>query len=71
VADSHIRTIVTQDGWKLNLADRDRNQLFNLNKDPWEMNNLFTHSEYQNIINTLRGKIHQWQEDVNDRVDLV
>lgn len=65
---SSIRTIVTQDGWKLCLSDYDKSQLFNLNEDPDECNNLFYTRKYDEIIEKLRGRIHQWQKQVKDKI---
>ncbi len=65
---SSIRTIVSPDGWKLCLSDLDKNQLFNLEKDPGETINLFDSGHYQDIISKLSGEIHQWQEKVGDQV---
>lgn len=62
------RAVVTPDGWKLSLNDRDKNQLFNLQKDPGETKNLFGLPEYQGVIRKLARKIHAWQEQVNDTV---
>ena len=39
--DESTRTIVTPDGWKLCLRDKDLNELYNLNDDPFETRNLY------------------------------
>jgi arylsulfatase A-like enzyme len=65
---SSIRTIISQDGWKLCMSDFDKSQLFNLNNDPDECNNLFYTGKYDEIIEKLRGRIHQWQKHVKDKV---
>jgi len=60
------RTVVTQDGWKLCLSDKDKNQLFNLNKDPLETTNMFDSTAHQPVVSRLTKKIEQWQERVDD-----
>jgi len=70
VRDEHTRAVVSPDGWKLCLSDIDKCQLFDLNKDPDEMTNLFDSGKYGGVISRLRGKIHQWQEKVQDNISL-
>lgn len=60
------RAVVSPDGWKLCLHDRDRNQLFNLKKDPGEIANLYNVPEHKDIISKLTAKIHDWQQRVQD-----
>jgi len=65
--NEHTRTVVSPDGWKLCLSDADKCQLFNLQKDPGETTNLFDSGLYRDVIGRLTGKIHEWQESVNDK----
>jgi len=62
------RATVSPDGWKLCLRDLDKNELYNLRADPREEHNLFTRSEYRDVIKQLSGKIYAWQEMVSDSV---
>jgi len=61
-----IRTVISREGWKLSLSNRDKSQLFDLNKDPLEINNLFYQEEYEHIIKELAEKIAKWQNVTND-----
>ncbi len=61
-----IRTVVSRDGWKLCLSDKDKNQLFNLNKDPYETTNLYDSGNYGDIISRLTKEIALWQEKAKD-----
>ncbi len=63
------RTIITPDGWKLSLRDKDKNELFNLTDDPDERHNLFTSADKEKISG-LTGAIHQWQEKTGDTLKL-
>ena len=65
-----VRTVITQDGWKLCWSDKDKNQLFNLEQDPYETTNLFYRSGYDAIIAQLQGKIRHWQSETNDKLVL-
>jgi len=71
VRRASFRTVVTRDGWKLAMSDLDRNQLFNLNEDPYEMNNLYGEASYSPVVQRLRGRIEDWQRSTWDKVRLV
>jgi arylsulfatase A-like enzyme len=68
VHDSAIRTVITQNGWKLCISERDRHQLFNLGKDPYETTNIFDRKEHAKKIDQLKRLILQWQEKEHDPV---
>ena len=62
------RAIVTPDGWKLCLRDRDKNELYNLRDDPDEETNLYYLNSHRDVIAELTKQIRQWQERVRDGV---
>jgi len=64
---TQIRTIVTQNGWKLNWSSKDKSQLFNLNDDPMEVMNLYYNSGYSNKVKELKAEILDWQKKTNDK----
>ena len=66
--DESTRTVVTPDGWKLCLRDKDLNELYNLKDDPSETRNLYADRQYASVISRLAGEIHRWQESANDRL---
>jgi len=68
---SATRTVISPDGWKLCLSDRDNCQLFNIAKDPGETTNLYYSGQHRDVISSLTGKILEWQETVNDTVSVV
>lgn len=55
------RTIVTPDGFKLVLYDSDVSLLFDRNKDPLEMNNVFGRPEYRAVQSRLTAKLQAWK----------
>jgi arylsulfatase A-like enzyme len=65
-AEESTRTIVTPDGWKLCVRDKDINELYNLKDDPRETRNLYPNQQYASVISRLTGEIHRWQETSND-----
>ena len=67
---AHTRTAISVDGWKLCLSDADKNQLFDLEQDPWESKNLFYTGQHRERIRGLTQSIHSWQKQVNDTVKI-
>jgi arylsulfatase A-like enzyme len=68
--DESTRTIVTADGWKLCLRDKDLNELYNLKDDPFETRNLYADRQYASVISRLADEIHRWQQSTNDKLRL-
>lgn len=64
--DESTRTIISADGWKLCLRDKDTNELYNLNDDPLEMRNLYASGQYAEVISRCAGEIGRWQEATHD-----
>ena len=65
-----VRTVVTHDGWKLNLGRRGEQELYNLARDPGEAENLFGREGHGPIVDRLSGMIRRWQGRTGDRVEL-
>ena len=68
--EESTRTVVMPDGWKLCLRDKDMNELYNLNSDPIEAENVYEKSDHAAIVNRGRDAIYRWQEDMNDGLKL-
>lgn len=66
----NCRTVISPDGWKLAIHDRDHGLLFNRDRDPLEMSNLYYKPESSRVISQLRKRIEQWQQRVGDKVTL-
>ena len=64
------RTVVTPDGWKLVLHDTDVSMLFDRNRDPLEMHNLYYRAEHAATVKRLRTKVEQWQKSSRDSMRL-
>jgi arylsulfatase A-like enzyme len=60
------RTVVSPDGYKLVLYDKDRSLLFDHNKDPQELRNVYGKPEYAAVQAGLRKKIEEWQKQTRD-----
>jgi arylsulfatase A-like enzyme len=66
--EESTRTIVTPNGWKLCLRDKDLNELYNLTDDPLETRNLYADRQYASVISRLSDEIHRWQESAIDKL---
>jgi arylsulfatase A-like enzyme len=66
--EESTRTIVSPDGWKLCVRDKDLNELYNLKDDPFETRNLHSDRQYASVISRLAGEIHRWQESTRDKL---
>ena len=64
------RTVISPDGWKLSLRDKDLNELYNLNEDPQEARNLYYSGQHFEIIARCGDTIRRWQESTGDAVKL-
>ena len=51
---------------KLNLTLNDSGELFDLNEDPYEENNIYYLTEYQEIILEMKNKLILWQLNNKD-----
>jgi len=60
------RAILTPDGWKLALYDTDNCLLFQRERDPLEMTNLYYRTESAEVVRRLRAGIESWQKRMKD-----
>jgi arylsulfatase A-like enzyme len=68
--EESTRALVSPDGWKLCLRDKDLNELYNLNEDPFETRNLYLDPGCASVVWRLADAIHRWQEFTNDKLKL-
>ncbi len=68
--EESTRAVVSADGWKLCLRDKDLNELYKLTDDPLETRNLYSDRQYASVISRLAGEIHHWQEANHDKLKL-
>ena len=64
------RSVVTADRWKLNLSPGDQCELYDLNTDPFELNNRFDDPECRDRIRDMTARIRIWQDAVDDKLRL-
>lgn len=68
--EESTRTVITSDGWKLSLRDKDLNELYNLTDDPMEKRNLYSNGQCAAVISRCLGEIQRWQESMQDSIKL-
>ncbi|RKX30009.1 MAG: hypothetical protein DRP71_15755, partial [Verrucomicrobia bacterium] len=64
------RSLVTVDGWKLNLFHGDGPELYELNNDPAELTNLGSDPDQRDRIQRLTDEILAWQQAHRDELKL-
>ena len=64
------RSVVTSDRWKLNLCAGDQCELYDLNSDPYEMNNLFDYPAHKDRVRDMAARIRMWQQRTGDTAPL-
>jgi arylsulfatase len=64
------RTVITPEGWKLSLRDRDICELYDLGNDPDESRNLYFDDRYENVIQRCANEIFEWQKKTGDKLRL-
>ena len=70
VAEMPWRSVVSAEGWKLNLSPGDQCELYDLNSDPYEQTNLFDERGQRDRKRDLADRIRRWQERTGDSVSL-
>ena len=60
------RSVITPDRWKLNLCAGDQCELYDLNKDPFELTNLFDDPAHRDRIREMAARIRIWQDETGD-----
>src|SRR5215472_10146069 len=68
--EESTRTLVSPDGWKLCLRDKDLNELYNLKDDLFETSNLYSDPGCASVVSRLATEIHRWQEAANDKLEV-
>ncbi|TVQ25500.1 MAG: DUF4976 domain-containing protein, partial [Spirochaetaceae bacterium] len=64
------RTLISHEGYKLNLTRDDTCELFDLNADPHEQRNLYEDADHQALRDRLIDRLHEWQNQNDDAADV-
>jgi hypothetical protein len=58
--------VLSPDGWKLNCHETGEHELYNLNTDPDERENLYRDHKGKSPVKKLSEYLHRWQSKTND-----
>ena len=61
-----VRAIIGDDGWKFNLSTVGEDELYDLNEDPGERNNLAGDPRFKPLIEERTRRIREWQDRTGD-----
>jgi uncharacterized sulfatase len=67
---SWLETIKTDEhaNWLMDkYLNRPKLELYDLKKDPWELNNLASQPKYANRIQTMQKELEHWMEEQGDK----
>jgi choline-sulfatase len=64
------RSLITSEGWKLNLSAGDQCELYDLNADPHEMNNLYDDPAQIDRVRDMAARVRIWQHETGDTAPL-
>ena len=64
------RSVITADRWKLNLCAGDQCELYDLDNDPFELNNLFDDPAHRDRIREMAARIRIWQDETGDHAPI-
>ena len=65
-----LRTVISAERWKLSLYGHGPGELYDLNADPYERENLFDRPEHRERIDNLIARLLHWQQETDDQVQL-
>ena len=65
-----LRTVVSAQRWKLNLYTSGPGELYDLNADPHELDNLYDRPQHRDRVADLADRVRRWQERTGDRAPL-
>mgnify|MGYP006424217187 CR=1 FL=1 len=68
--DREWRTVSMNDGWKYSCIPGAPLSMFNLNEDPYEMNNLIFNAKFWRERQRLHERLEKWVQDTGDSFEL-
>ena len=63
-----VRTVVTADGWKLNLSPLGEHEMYDLCNDPLETRNLARDNMHRGRMKELSARIVRWQKENGEQI---
>jgi arylsulfatase A-like enzyme len=63
---AHLGRVVYTDRYKYIWNDRDKDELYDLEEDPFELNNLIKDDNYVEILTDLKSRLEKWRKKTSD-----
>jgi len=70
MAEVNSRAVISPEGYKLSLSDNDVTEFYDLNKDPYEMENAYSDRRYRETIANLTAALEPWQDSIEDTISV-
>ena len=64
------RVLVAESGFKYIYNENDMDELYNLNDDPYELENLIYNEEYTEILDDLKARLAKLRKETGDNISL-
>ena len=58
--------VIRYKNWKYVITKDDLEELYDLEKDVFELHNLAENSEFQNVLEDMRARLAKWQRETGD-----
>ena len=65
-----LRTVISAERWKLNVYTRGQHELYDLNTDPHELENLFGLPKHRERVEDLVARLRRWQSRTGDQAEM-
>ncbi|MHA1688041.1 MAG: sulfatase-like hydrolase/transferase [Promethearchaeota archaeon] len=65
---SHVGRLIVKNHYKYIYNEGDLDELYDLEKDPWELTNLINDPGYEEILTDLKERLKKWREKTGDKV---
>jgi len=66
----HLGRALIHNQYKYVYNEKDLDELYNLEEDPYELRNLIKNSEYKELISDMKNKLEKWRNKTDDDVSL-
>ena len=65
----HLGRVILYNQYKYIWNFRDLDELYNLNEDPYELNNLINDEKYTEILQDMKHRLIKWRKQTNDTME--
>lgn len=66
---SHLGRLVVTDQYKYIFNDEDKDELYNLKNDPYELNNIIDENQNSDLLINMKTRLNKWRKQTGDYVE--